>query len=400
MIEFKKVSKSFGDHVILDNIDLFIPGGEITTIIGKSGMGKTVILKHIIGLLQPDSGQILFDGSDIANMPRRQRKQIKSKFGFMFQNVALFDSMTVFDNVALPLREKTALSEAEIKTKVMDKLGELEVDFISNKYPAEISGGMKKRVGLARVLIMNPEIILFDEPTTGLDPIRKNAVHSMIAQIQRQFGFTGIIVSHEIPDIFYLSHKVAMLENGHILIAGTPDNIRNCDIDIVQEFIQGETLIRTKLTGFDAKQVLFERFEEECGCSDDSHIFSIIVFTVHNMEKVQAALGESSCCQLMQELAGLERSFMPATTVLARYQKDTLVALLPECDKTKTMSIIELIQSALKRNKPLLTKEHEPVDYAITAGCTEVSKDLWMLEEAVNKANLSMKAIGAFHTRY
>ena len=237
-IQFKNVTKRFGPVTVLDGIDLTINRGEITTIIGKSGMGKTVLLKHIIGLVEPDEGEILFENRNIPRMTRKDRYHLKTRVGYLFQNVALFDSMNVFDNVALPLRENTKMNEKAIHAQVMDKLEKLEIADIVEKYPSEISGGMMKRVGLARALIMDPEIVLFDEPTTGLDPIRKNAVHSMISHMQKKFGFTGIIVSHEIPDVFFISQKIAMLESGRILADCKPEDIDKIDIPEVKQFIR------------------------------------------------------------------------------------------------------------------------------------------------------------------
>ena len=198
LIEFKDVSKKLGNIAVLDRVDLHINKGEIFTLIGKSGVGKSVLLKHIIGLMEPDSGQILYNGKLLSKMTREERKALKQNFSYMFQSTALFDSMTIFENIALPLKEKNRFSEEEVNRRVLDKMRQLELDGIDQKYPSQLSGGMKKRVALARALITDPEIVIFDEPTTGLDPIRKNAVHSMISDYQQKFGFTAILVSHEI----------------------------------------------------------------------------------------------------------------------------------------------------------------------------------------------------------
>ena len=205
LIQFKDVHKSFGDNHVLKGIDLEIYQGEITSIIGKSGDGKSVLLKHIIGLIVQDEGVILFEGKPISKMKKSERRRLKEKFAYMFQETALFDSLTVFENIGLPLTEKTAMSKKKIAEKVRDKMNQLDLEEIDHVYPSQLSGGMKKRVALARALVTDPEIILFDEPTTGLDPVRKNAVHSMISDYQKRFGFTGVVVSHEIPDIFYIS---------------------------------------------------------------------------------------------------------------------------------------------------------------------------------------------------
>ena len=239
MITMRNVHKSFGAQKVLDGLDLDIPDGRITAIIGPSGEGKSVLLKHLIGLLQPDSGAVEVDGESIVNLRRSELNRIREKFGMLFQNVALFDSMTVFENVAFPLQEKTRLSKGEIRDRVLSALEDVGLKNIENKFPDELSGGMKKRVGLARAVVSNPQIILFDEPTTGLDPIIKRAIHQLIKDTHAKFGFTAVIVSHEIPDIFDVAQNVAMLFRGKILQHGTPDEIRNSSDPAIRQFISG-----------------------------------------------------------------------------------------------------------------------------------------------------------------
>ena len=240
LIQFNRVCKRFGDNVVLDGVDLSIYQGEVTTIIGKSGIGKSVLLKHVIGLLEPDQGEILFDGQSLTTMTRLERRALKSKFSYMFQGTALFDSMTVYDNVALPLKENGRVPFNEIERRVRDKLEQLDLKGIEDRYPSQLSGGMKKRVAMARALVTEPEIVLFDEPTTGLDPIRKNAAHAMISEYQKTFGFTGIMVSHEIPDVFYISQRIAMLDQGRILFQGTPEEIQDSKEPVIRQFIRGQ----------------------------------------------------------------------------------------------------------------------------------------------------------------
>ena len=239
MITVRNLHKSFGAQKVIDGLDLDIPNGSITAIIGPSGEGKSVLLKHLIGLLQPDSGTVEVDGESIVDLRRSELNRIREKFGMLFQNVALFDSMSVFENVAFPLEEKTSLSKEEIRGKVLTALEDVGLKNIENKFPDELSGGMKKRVGLARAVVHNPKIILFDEPTTGLDPIIKRAIHQLIKDTHAKFGFTAVIVSHEIPDIFDVAQNVAMLFRGRILQHGTPDEIRNSTDPAVRQFISG-----------------------------------------------------------------------------------------------------------------------------------------------------------------
>ena len=239
MITLRNIHKSFGTQKVLDGLDLDIPAGQITALIGPSGEGKSVLLKHLIGLLQPDSGAVEVDGESILNLRRSELNRIREKFGMLFQNVALFDSMTVFENVAFPLQEKTTFSKSEIRSKVASALEDVGLKNIDGKFPDELSGGMKKRVGLARAVVLNPKIILFDEPTTGLDPIIKRAIHQLIKDTHAKFGFTAVIVSHEIPEIFDVAQNVAMLFRGKILQHGTPDEIIHSTDPAIRQFISG-----------------------------------------------------------------------------------------------------------------------------------------------------------------
>lgn len=239
LISLNNVFKAFDGLKVLDGVDLTIEEGVVTTIIGRSGVGKSVLLKHIIGLLEPDRGEILYQGTSLARLSSTQRRALKRKLSYMFQNMALFDSLTVYENIALPLEEKSRLARSAIRARVMAKIDQLDLTGFDGKYPSQLSGGMRKRVALARALITEPEIVLFDEPTTGLDPVRRNAVHAMISRYQSRFGFTAVVVSHDIPEVFGISQKVAMLENGRIVFEGTSEEIRNCSQAEVQRFIQG-----------------------------------------------------------------------------------------------------------------------------------------------------------------
>jgi phospholipid/cholesterol/gamma-HCH transport system ATP-binding protein len=239
MIKLIDIHKSFGNQVVLNGLNLNIPEGEITAVIGPSGEGKSVLIKHIIGLLKPEKGDVLIEGKSIVGLRRSQLNQIREKFAMVFQNAALFDSMTVYENVAFPLEEKTTLGREEINEQVKTALQEVGLTNVNSKYPDELSGGMKKRVGLARALLLKPQIILFDEPTTGLDPVIRRAIHQLIKETQKKFGFTAVIVSHDIPDIFDVAHNIAMLYQGQILQFGTPDEIAKSEHPVVRQFISG-----------------------------------------------------------------------------------------------------------------------------------------------------------------
>ena len=240
MIKLVNVTKSFDTQVVLNKLNLEIATGKITAVIGPSGEGKSVLLKHMIGLMQPESGEVEVDGEVISRMRGSNLNRIREKFGMLFQNAALFDSMTVFENVAFPLQEKTRLSTAQIRERVLDALKDVGLTGADNKkYPDMLSGGMKKRVGLARALLLNPKIILFDEPTTGLDPVICRTIHHLIKDTQRKFGYTAVIVSHEIPAIFDISDHVAMLYKGEILEMGVPRDIQRSTNPVVRQFITG-----------------------------------------------------------------------------------------------------------------------------------------------------------------
>ncbi len=241
MIRVESLHKAFGDQRVLRGLTLEVQSGEIMIVIGRSGGGKSVFLKHLLGLLRPDSGRIWVDSVELTQLRGRALDRVRERYGVVFQGGALFDSMTVFDNVAFPLREKTALSAQEIAARTEEKLGQVGLSGMGHKYPAEISGGMKKRVAIARALVIEPEIVFFDEPTTGLDPVLVNAIHRLILDLHRKFRFTAVVVSHEIPEIFEIAHRVAMLHEGVIVEAGDPRVIQGSANPVVQQFIRGES---------------------------------------------------------------------------------------------------------------------------------------------------------------
>ena len=239
MIRVIDVHRSFGSQQVLRGINLRVPKGEILVIIGRSGSGKTVLLRLLIGLVRPNRGQVLIEQTDLTQLSGRGLDRVRERFGMLFQGGALFDSMTVFDNVAFPLREKTDLSHAEIAAQVQKMLENVGLAEMGYKFPAELSGGMKKRTALARALITNPSIILFDEPTTGLDPILVRAIHQLIQETHDAFGYTAVIVSHEIPEVFDIATQVAFIHEGRIIATGTPETILKSPDPFIQQFISG-----------------------------------------------------------------------------------------------------------------------------------------------------------------
>jgi phospholipid/cholesterol/gamma-HCH transport system ATP-binding protein len=240
VIRVQGLQKRFGAQPVLRGLDLDIATGEIMVVIGRSGGGKSVLLKHLIGLLRPDAGTVVVDGVDITRLRGRDLDRVRDRYGVVFQGGALFDSMSVYDNVAFPLREKSLLASAEVHERVQEKLEQVGLAGMGPKNPAEISGGMRKRVAIARALVTEPEIVFFDEPTTGLDPILVNTIHHLIVELHRKFRFTAVMVSHEIPEIFEIADRVAMLHDGAIVEVGAPDAVRTSANSVVQHFIRGE----------------------------------------------------------------------------------------------------------------------------------------------------------------
>jgi len=239
MIEVRDLKKSFGANIILDGVTLRIEKGESVVIIGRSGGGKSVLLKHIIGLLKPDAGRVLIAGEDIVPMNERELLRVRSRFGMLFQGAALFDSMTVAENVGFAFRRCRDLSVDEIQRKVCAALEMVDLPGTEDKKPSELSGGMKKRVGLARAIVYQPEIVLYDEPTTGLDPIVADSIDHLILRVRDRLKVTTVVVTHDMRSTRRLGQRILMLHEKKIYAAGTPDEIFNTQDPIVRRFIEG-----------------------------------------------------------------------------------------------------------------------------------------------------------------
>ncbi|WP_043434348.1 ABC transporter ATP-binding protein [Cystobacter fuscus] len=239
MIDIRGLHKSFGPNKVLTGIELAVPAGSTCVILGGSGSGKTVLMKHMIGLLKPDAGEVLIDGEDIVPLGAEGLERVRHKFGMVFQAAALFDSMNVYENVAFPLREHRRLSVDEESALVRSKLELMGLPrSVETKFPADLSGGMRKRVGLARAIVMNPKIVLYDEPTTGLDPITTDYVDEMILAAQRELGITSVVISHDVASAFNIANQIAFLSKGVILEQGTPEQLRASEQPAVKIFLQ------------------------------------------------------------------------------------------------------------------------------------------------------------------
>ena len=239
LIHAEGLCKRFGGQDVLRGVDLDVMPGEVLAVVGRSGAGKSVLLKNLIGLLKPDGGSVTVAGEDVHRARGRRLSRLRERFGMLFQGGALFDSLSVADNVAFPLREKTRQSSSEIDEAVTEVLRSVGLQGMDDKFPAELSGGMRKRAALARALAHRPEIMLFDEPTTGLDPIMVRAIHRLIADTQQRFRYTAVVVSHEVPGIFEIASRVAMLHDGALLEVAPPEAFRASANPVVQQFIAG-----------------------------------------------------------------------------------------------------------------------------------------------------------------
>lgn len=239
MIHLEHVTMAFGERVILDDIDLKVPRGKITVVMGGSGSGKSTTLKLIVGFIFPSQGKIWVDGKDVLKMTREERTEAQKSIGMSFQYSALFDSMTVYDNCAFPLREHTKLSEAEIRTRVIAMLDRLGLPGVEDKMPADLSGGMKKRVGVARAIMLQPKIMLFDEPESGLDPITTTSIAELIMEMRDSFHITCLVISHNLASTRLIADKVCMLYKGKIIAEGTPQELDANPDPVLQQFLNG-----------------------------------------------------------------------------------------------------------------------------------------------------------------
>jgi phospholipid/cholesterol/gamma-HCH transport system ATP-binding protein len=340
-------------------------------------MGKSVLLKHIIGLLTPDSGRVLFEGRPLVAIKKDQRRTLKRKFSYVFQDTALFDFLNIFENIALPLMENTAYSETEIKDRVESKLHQLDLFDVESKYPSQLSGGMKKRVALARALVTDPEIVLFDEPTTGLDPIRKTAVHSMISDYQKRFGFTGIIVSHEIPDVFFISQRIVMLHEGQIRFEGSAEEIQQSADPVVRSYIRGLESPHDELTGVASQSVGQKRLAREMfRLQRHQRPFSIVLLSVENLEDVDRIAGHVAGQTALRNFANFVKSNIYVTDTCFRYDMNKIMVVLPDTDVDQAGKFCDKLSRNLDTDGIFdAAEQRKGLCFAVSAGIAQASGD-------------------------
>ena len=370
LIEFKDVSKRFYDKVVLERVNLQIYEREVTTIIGLSGTGKTVLLKHIIGLHKPDEGTILFRGQPLDQIRRRDLPM-----SYMFQGNALFDSMTVFENIALPLQETTNLGPAEIRQRVMTRIEQMELADAVGKYPSEISGGMQKRVALARALVTDPQIVLFDEPTTGQDPVRKNAILGMIAQYQRTFGFTAILVSHEIPDVYFISNRILALYGKQIVFQGTPEEFEDFDHPFKEEVVHSLEGLQKELTGLHSRRQFKLRYQGQLRGGALGETYAVAVFSLDGLDAVAANLGHDAAQEAIRSLGVfLGKHFGAIGGFSTRRSLNEYVTVLPTTDLAEADSILgEYVRDFQGQEQAILDIWSSAQKLSASAVCVELA---------------------------
>lgn len=325
LIQLQNICKSFGGRVILQDASLNIHRNQITAIIGKSGVGKSVMVKHIMGLIEADSGEIIFDGIAYSTMSKRDFSGIKSRCSYMFQNNALFDSLTVFENIALPLRERFAFNKREITDRVNNRISQLELTEVAQVYPKQISGGMQKRVALARALVTEPEIIFFDEPTTGLDPIRKKTVFSMIHRYHEKLNFTAVIITHDIPDIFYIAHSVNILDNGKIVFSGSPIALEQSSDPELYTYTHGHEMLIDELTGLQSRLPLSRGIAALAAKATQDEPLMLATIRLGGLRTVMDFKGNLLVHAFIKKLAGFIRQFWPQNGCAGMFSKEIMV---------------------------------------------------------------------------
>ena len=412
LIEFKGVSKTFGDRNILNRIDFSIYEGEVTTLIGLSGTGKSVTLKHIIGMLKPDEGQILYRGKPIDQMSKKEWNDYIGQISYMFQSNALFDSMTVYENVALPLKYATNLSKPKIDKKVMARIDQTELTEVADKYPSEISGGMQKRAALARALVTDPSIVLFDEPTTGQDPIRKNAILSMVAEYQKRFGFTALMISHEIPDVYFISNRILALYGRKIVFQGTPEDFESLDHPFRQELISSLESLGQELTGLYSKRHFKVRYQSDLSQRHPDASYAAAVFTIDDLDTIASNMGHDVAQEIIRSLGSyINKHFGAVGGFSSRQTINEYATVLPYSNLEESEKIMKDFTKDFKEQGIKGYEEHEIdeidsnvdigdpsgeyVDFSVLAGLAQ-GKPQIEIESVMEFARFNQKELARF----
>ncbi|MBU0995148.1 MAG: ATP-binding cassette domain-containing protein [Proteobacteria bacterium] len=324
---------------------------QVTTIIGKSGTGKSVLLKHIAGLLSPDEGEIFHTGNPLKKMKENgEWDRYRKSISYMFQGNALFDSMTVFENVALPLRQTTNFKKKEIEEKVMMRLGQIELAEVIDRYPSELSGGMQKRVALARALVTDPEIILFDEPTTGQDMVRRNVILSMIAHYKKQLGFTAILISHDIPDVLFISDRVILLWEGRVAFQGAYEDTIKLKHPMIDEFLQSIEGFKDELTGLLSKQMFNSRYAMTFGVKQKGFAGAAILFDV-NFTNLVEHLGHQAAIDVVKTLGEHINHYMGAIDGFSTRQRTgQIITILPHITSDEARQFVADLAKKLQED--------------------------------------------------
>jgi len=403
LIEFRDVTKRFNGTSVLERANLTIYENQITTIIGKSGSGKSVLLKHIIGLLSPDEGSILFRGRPVSEMKKSEWDRYRSQISYMFQNNALFDSMSVFENIALPLRQTTSLRKKEIEQKAMSRIEQMELTDAVHKYPSELSGGMQKRVALARALVTDPSIVLFDEPTTGQDPIRRNVILSMIAHYRKQFGFTAVLISHDIPDVFFISDRILLLWEGKIAFHGTYEELTRLEHPMIEEFLKSLEGLQDELTGLLSKEIFRSRYALTLGRGRvDTKITAVLFSFRFNL--LAEMLGPQAAIEVLRTFAeNINEYFGPLGGFSARHSRGKIITILAHIGLEETGQLVhdfaqELLQKVFPRIEALARGKIGTGEYfevSVSAGIAGGSS-ADDIEQIIGKAETQQKIIARY----
>jgi phospholipid/cholesterol/gamma-HCH transport system ATP-binding protein len=412
LIEFKGVSKTFGSRNILDRIDFSIFEGEVTTLIGLSGTGKSVTLKHIIGMLKPDEGQIFYRGKPIDQMNKKDWNDYIGQISYMFQNNALFDSMTVFENVAMPLKYTTKLKKKEIEEKAMARIEQTELTEVADKYPSEISGGMQKRAALARALVTDPNIVLFDEPTTGQDPIRKNAILGMVAEYQKRFGFTALMISHEIPDVYFISNRILALYDKRIVFQGSPEDFEALDHPFRQELISSLENLGEELTGLYSRRQFKVRYQSDLSQRHPDASYAAAVFAIDDLDNISENLGHDVAQQIIRSLGSyINKHFGAVGGFSSRQTINEYATVLPYSNLEESERIMKDFTKDFKEHGMKNYQEHEIweidpskenddksgeyVEFSVLAGLAQ-GKPQIEIESVMEFARFNQKEIARF----